>query len=79
MAKYQKPGTYTITDWEMVQGYMDGKDGLRAQRSTAAYMHGYRNGVSDRIGVPHERAEVLRRRANMIPGITPQEEMIRHV
>ncbi len=48
----------------------------RAQRSTAAYMHGYRNGVSDRTGVPHERAEVLRRRAEMIPGITPREEIL---
>lgn len=39
----------------------------------ALYMHGYRNGVSDRTGVPHERAEVLRRRAEMIPGITPHK------
>ncbi|MGP5741334.1 hypothetical protein [Pseudomonas aeruginosa] len=49
------------------------QDGLRAQRSNAAYMHGYRNGVSDRTGIPHERAEVLRRRAEMIPGITPNK------
>ncbi|ETD48213.1 hypothetical protein X922_16380 [Pseudomonas aeruginosa VRFPA08] len=64
---------YSDADWEMVKGYMAGRDGLRAERSTAAYMHGYRNGVSDRTGVPHERAEVLRRRAEMIPGITPHK------
>lgn len=73
MGKHKKPDNYSNTDWEMVQGYMAGIDGLRAQRSTAAYMHGYRNGVSDRTGVPHERAEVLRRRAEMIPGITPDK------
>ncbi len=73
MPNYRKPDMYSDADWEMVQGYMAGKDGLRAQRSTAAYMHGYRNGVSDRTGVPHERAEVLRRRAEMIPGITPDK------
>ncbi|MCT5287620.1 hypothetical protein ACM73N_27990 [Pseudomonas aeruginosa] len=76
MGKQKKPDNYSNADWEMVQGYMAGIDGLRAQRSTAAYMHGYRNGVSDRAGVPHERAEVLRRRAEMIPGITPREEIL---
>ncbi|HBO1319941.1 hypothetical protein APA66_24410 [Pseudomonas aeruginosa] len=76
MPNYRKPDMYSDADWEMVQGYMAGKDGLRAQRSNAAYMHGYRNGVSDRIGIPHERAEVLRRRAEMIPGITPREEIL---
>ncbi|EPF1491074.1 TPA: hypothetical protein NIJ01_005646 [Pseudomonas aeruginosa] len=73
MGKHKKPGNYSNADWEMVEGYMAGIDGLRAQRSTAAYMHGYRNGVSDRTGFPHERAEVLRRRAEMIPGITPDK------
>ena len=48
-------------------GYMAGKDGLRAKRSTAAYMHGYRNGVSDRTGVPRTRQSVLRRRAGDDP------------
>ena len=51
MRNYRKPEMYSDADWEMVQGYMAGKDGLRAKRSTAAYMHGYRNGVSDRTGV----------------------------
>ena len=68
---YAKPESYTDADWEMVQGYMRGKDGLPPQRRNAAYMHGYRNGVSDATGVPHERANVLIRRVNMIPGITP--------
>lgn len=68
---YAKPDLYTDADWEMVQGYMRGKDGMLPQRSNAAYMHGYRNGQSDASGIPHERAEVLQRRANMIPGITP--------
>lgn len=72
MGKYKKPEMYSDADWEMVKGYMDGRDGLRAKRSTAAYMHGYRNGVSDRTGVLGERAEVLRRRAEMIPGITTE-------
>ncbi|WP_154355112.1 hypothetical protein [Pseudomonas aeruginosa] len=76
MGKQKKPDNYSNADWEMVQGYMAGIDGLRAQRSNAAYMHGYRNGVSDRTGIPHERAEVLRRRAEMIPGITPREEIL---
>lgn len=68
---YAKPESYTDADWEMVQGYMRGKDSLPPQRRNAAYMHGHRNGVSDAAGAPHERANVLIRRANMIPGITP--------
>lgn len=36
MPNYRKPDMYSDADWEMVQGYMAGKDGLRAQRSTAA-------------------------------------------
>lgn len=68
---YAKPDLYTYADWEMVQGYMRGRDCLPPQRSNAAYTHGYRNGQSDASGIPHERAEVLQRRANMIPGITP--------
>lgn len=76
MSSYKKPDLYTDADWEMVQGYMRGRDGLAPQRRNAAYMHGYANGQSDLTGVPHERASVLRRRANMIPGITPQSELI---
>lgn len=68
---YAKPESYTDADWEVVQGYLRGKDELPAQRQSAAYMHGYRNGISDATGVLHERAEVLIRRANMIPGLTP--------
>lgn len=71
--KYAKPDNYTDADWEMVQGYMRGHDLLPAERSGPAYMHGYRNGRSDATGVPHERAEVLRRRADMIPGITREK------
>ena len=70
MRNYRKPKCTRTPIGKWSRGYMAGKDGLRAKRSTAAYMHGYRNGVSDRTGVPHERAEVLRRRAEMIPGIT---------
>jgi len=77
MAEYKKPDIYSDADWEMVQGYMHGRNGMSRESKTAAYMHGYRNGESDRRGVPHERAEVLRRRAMMIPGVTPVEE-IRH-
>lgn len=75
MAKYAKPDIYSDADWEMVQGYMRGSRGLFPESKSTAYMHGYRNGEADRRGIPHERAEVLRRRANMIPGITPMEEI----
>lgn len=68
---YAKPESYTEADWEMVQGYMRGKDDLPPQRRNVAYMHGYTNGKSDASGIPHERCNVLIRRANMIPGITP--------
>ncbi|PUB36585.1 hypothetical protein C8K66_10264 [Pseudomonas sp. GV105] len=70
---YAKPESYTDADWEMVQGYMRGKDCLPPQRRNVAYMHGYMNGKSDASGIPHERCNVLIRRANMIPGITPME------
>lgn len=68
--KYSKPESYSDADWAMVQGYMRGRDQLPPQSKSVAYMHGYRNGVADRTGQPHERAEVLRRRAEMIPGVT---------
>ncbi|WP_372438246.1 hypothetical protein ACCM60_14215 [Pseudomonas chlororaphis subsp. aureofaciens] len=74
--KYTKPEIYSDADWEMVQGYMRGKDCLPPQRKNVAYMHGYMNGQSDASGIPRERAEVLRRRANMIPGITPMAKII---
>lgn len=74
--KYEKPDIYSEADWEMVQGYMHGKDGLWAKSSNVAYMHGYRNGLSDLTGEPHEKADVLRRRAMMIPGITPIKDFI---
>lgn len=77
--KYKKPEWYSEADWEMVQGYMHGKDGLSPQRSNAAYMHGHRNGISDMTGVLHERAEVLMRRANMIPGITPTKDFFTEI
>lgn len=76
MSDYKKPECYTDADWEMVQGYMHGFKHQDALRNNPAYMHGWRNGKSDAAGVPHERAEVLRRRAEMIPGITPQDELI---
>jgi ribosome modulation factor len=66
----EKPECYTDADWQMVCGYMQGFAGKSAELETAAYKHGYKNGVSDRTGVPHETVEVLRRRAAMIPGIT---------
>lgn len=75
MSEYRKPDLYSDADWEMVQGYMRGKDCLPPTRRNAAYMHGYRNGMADASGIPHERAEVLRRRANMIPGITTMNEI----
>lgn len=70
MDLYKKPDSYTDADWDMVCGHMHGFRGVTAKRQTAAYKHGYKNGVSDRTGVPHERVDVLRRRAEMIPGIT---------
>lgn len=69
MNDYQKPEIYTDADWDMVRGYMRAWRGLPAQIKTAAYMHGYRNGEDDRSGKPRERAD-------MIPGTTPQPELI---
>ncbi|WP_110993102.1 hypothetical protein [Pseudomonas sichuanensis] len=75
MSSYRKPEIYTDADWDMVQGYMRGSSGLPMERSTAAYKHGWMNGRDDRSGMPRERANVLIRRANMIPGITPMNEI----
>lgn len=77
MTGYAKPDLYSDADWEMVQGYMRGKDCLPPQRRNPAYRHGYRNGMSDASGILHERADVLRRRANMIPGVTTQADLIK--
>lgn len=75
MTEYRKPDSYTDADWDMVKGYMDGRDNLSPRKKTAAYMHGHRNGIADMTGAPVDRADVLRRRANMIPGITPCDEL----
>lgn len=61
-----KPEIYSEAEWRMVQGYMHGKDGLAPKQSGACYMHGYNNGRDDRHGTPRDRADVLRRRADMI-------------
>ena len=59
---------------EMVQGYMDGMDWgsfyepASLEHNAPAYKHGFRNGMDDRKGQPRERADVLRRRAEMIIG-----------
>lgn len=59
---------------EMVGGYMEGIDWTSIYEpswlasKSVAYIHGFRNGMADRQGVPRERADVLRRRAEMILG-----------
>lgn len=60
---------------EMVQGYMDGLDWTAStscpiwiDKKPVAYWHGFMNGMDDRKGSARERADVLRRRANMILG-----------
>lgn len=75
MSKYAKPQTYSNADWEMVQGYMRGRKNLPMERGNAAYKHGWLNGQDDYLGRPRDRANVLIRRANMIPGITPMAEI----
>lgn len=75
MGQYKKPDTYTDADWDMVQGYMRGSSGLPMDRHTAAYKHGWLNGRDDLIGKPRDHVNVLIRRANMIPGITPMQEI----
>lgn len=67
--KYAKPDSYSDAEWRMVQGYMRGRDDLAPEQSGAAYMHGYRNGQDDVSGTSRERADVLRRRADMILGV----------
>jgi hypothetical protein len=68
---YSKPDSYTDADWELVQGYLHGLRNLPKRSQTAAYKHGYENGVDDRTGRSRNKANVNIRRANMIPGITP--------
>lgn len=55
---------------EMVEGYRAGSSGFALPvRASAAYAHGWRNGRLDfGYGGKEERAEVLRRRAEMIVG-----------
>lgn len=72
---YPKPDSYTEADWQMVQGYMHGLRALPRKLSTAAYKHGYENGIDDRTHRRRNKANVSIRRANMIPGITPMKEI----
>lgn len=57
---------------EMVAGYMKGFGGLTAElpacheSKSSAWKHGWNNGRDDRLGSPRDRADVLRRRADMI-------------
>lgn len=53
---------------EMVRGYQRGFSGHMPESDRVAYMHGYRIGKSDRDGIAFERADVLRRRADIIIG-----------
>jgi len=73
--KYSKPESFTDADWTMVMGYMRGRDDLPPESDRVAYMHGYRNGQDDLCGQPRESADVLRRRAEMIPGISKLGEI----
>lgn len=56
----------------MVCGYLAGYDSGSAELpecykdKSAAFKHGWLNGRDDRLGQPHEKASVLRRRADMI-------------
>jgi hypothetical protein len=62
------------TQDEMVRGYLAGyNSGAQSlpechASESAAFRHGWLNGLSDRTGKVHERAEVQRRRAAMILG-----------
>lgn len=59
---------------EMVEGYMRGigwnlgYPPLWLDSKSTAYKHGFQNGQDDLLGNPRERADVLRRRAEMIIG-----------
>lgn len=59
---------------EMVEGYMRGIDWNLGylpewlEGKSIAYKHGFQNGQDDSRGHPRERADVLRRRAEMIIG-----------
>ena len=61
-----------MTESEMIQGYFDGMKSSRKElpdfNFSAAYKHGWMNGRDDRMKKPRDRAEVLRRRAEMILG-----------
>lgn len=58
----------------MLRGYRDGLSGRLPACMSAAYRHGYENGLADARGIPHEYADVLRRRAGMIEGISAGQE-----
>lgn len=56
---------------EMIEGYFDGFRDFRAElpklnNYSPAYKHGWLNGRDDRISKPRDRADVLRKRAEMI-------------
>lgn len=69
MLNYCKLDMYLDVDWEMVQGYMVGKDGQCVEWLMVVYMYGYCNGVLDRIGVFYECVEVFCCCVEMIFGI----------
>lgn len=62
----KKSNPASVLDDPMVRGYCDGAQGCAPRGESAAYRHGYANGCDDRQGRPRERADVLRRRAEMI-------------
>ena len=58
----------------MVNGYFAGLNSASSEppqcheNQPAAFKHGWLNGRDDRVGNPRDRADVLRRRAQMIDG-----------
>ena len=64
---------------EMLSGYLCGlehkKINLRhLDDKSAAYKHGYKNGVADANNTINERASVSRRRANIILGASSNKQ-----
>ena len=57
---------------DMVLGYWSGRDSRSLEipqcylSKSAAYKHGWLNGRDDRVGIPRDKASVLRCRADMI-------------
>lgn len=62
----KKSNPASALDDPMVRGYFDGLHGLEPRGKCATYRHGHANGLHDRIESPRDRADVLRRRADMI-------------